>query len=481
MPNDTRLSEAKRKLLELQRRGNLSPQSPATERPAHSPGEPIPLSPSQEQVWRLEQEVGTHVPLYNESITLHRHGTCDVAALEKAFAEIIRRHEIWRTTFEVRDGRPIQIVHPPPATFHLPATDLRSSRDDRQKAALELGTQDAKRSFDLSKGPLLRARLVTLSDEEHRLFLTAHQSIVDGVTVYNVFPTELSTLYESYASGKPSPLPELELQFADFACEQRRRLTAETAQAQLVYWQKQLSGDLRPLAWPNKNADYSRRTFRGAIHPFSFDQPLTDSLRDLARREGATLFIVLLAALAAVLHRYTQQDDIIIGTLAPSGRKHPQYQRLLGYFLNPVPLRTNVAGNPAFTELMKQAREATLGAISHDEFPMEIIAERLGQKFDPIRGPLFTVALSVAPDVAPLPPGWGMTFMDVESGGARWDLYLELSDRAEGAMGRAQYNPDIFARTTVQKTLADLETVLRKTLDNPSARITDIISLVHQK
>ena len=199
----------------------------------------------------------------------------------------------------------------------------------------------------MNHGPLFRARLVSLDDAEHRLYLTAHQSIVDGITVFDIFPSELTALYESFAEGKPSPLPPLESQYADFADWQRRSITGEAMEKQLAYWQGQLTGELPILRWPNNGARPPQQTFRGALHPFKLTQELTESLRDLGRREGATLFMILLAGLVALLHRYTRQEDIIVGTLAPSGRKQIEFQRLLGYFLNPVALRANLSGDPS--------------------------------------------------------------------------------------------------------------------------------------
>jgi len=334
MQKEPRLSEAKQRLLEIQRRrGGLAPATPAaselsSERKGRARETPVPLSLAQEQVWRLDQTAGKLAPLHNESITIHRHGPCNPVALERSLAEIIRRHEIWRTTFEAVAGRPIQIVHPPPAAFKLPVTDLRTlPQSDREKQTMDLATQDARQPFDLKHGPLLRARLITLDDAEHRLYLTAHQSIVDGITVFDIFPSELTTLYESFALGKPSPLPEPETQYADFACWQRRSLSGEAMEDQLAYWQKQLAGELPILQWPNKGARPAQQTYRGAMHLFKLTRELAQSLKDLGRREGATLFMILLAGLVSLLHRYTGQEDIIVGTLAPSGRKQIEFQR----------------------------------------------------------------------------------------------------------------------------------------------------------
>jgi hypothetical protein len=414
MNKDARLSDAKQKLLDMAMRGKLAPVAVATSEIKHYSREnPIPLAPAQEQVWRLDQIAGKLAPLHNESITIYRHGPCDPAVLERSLTEIIRRHEIWRTTFDVIDdsieARPIQIIHAPTA-FTLPISDLRTlTASEREQSAQDLANADAREPFDLQSGPLVRARLITLSDEEHRFYVTAHQSIVDGITVFDIFPRELTTLYESFAQGKPSPLPELDAQFADFACWQRQKLSADAMQSQLAYWQKQLAGELPVLQWPNHGKRPAQQTYRGAMHSFQLPHELAESLKDLGRRDGATLFMVLLAGLVALLHRYTGQEDIIVGTLAPAGRKQTEFQRLMGYFLNPVALRANLSGNPSFHSLIRQMRDVTLGAISNDDVPLEWIAERLRLTPDPSRHSFFTVALSVAPDVPQLPSGWSMT------------------------------------------------------------------------
>jgi surfactin family lipopeptide synthetase A len=461
MEKDRRLSEAKQKLLEMAMRGKLTPAASATSAVTrYSRENPIPLALAQEQVWRLDQTAGKLAPLHNESITIYRHGPCDPTVLERSLTEIIRRHEIWRTTFDVVDGRPIQVVHEP-TSFALAESDLRNlPANEREKLAQDLANADARQPFDLRSGSLVRARLITLSHDEHRLYVTAHQSIVDGITVFDIFPSELTTLYEAFAQGKPSPLPELDAQYADFACWQSKKLSGDAMESQFVYWQKQLAGKLPVLQWPNQGKRPSQQTYRGAMHAFQFPRELAHSLKDLGRRDGATLFMVLLAGLVELLHRDTGQEDIIVGTLAPSGRKQTEFQRLMGYFLNPVALRANLSGNPSFHSLIHQMRDITLGAISNDDVPLELIAERLRLTPDLSRHPFFTVALSVAPDVPQLPLGWSMTYMDVESGGARWDLYIEMSDRTQGLFGRAQYNPDLFTPQTIAQTVEDFRVLL---------------------
>ncbi len=462
MPNQPLLSEAKRKLLEQMRRaGTAASDATGVQLPARE--NPLPSSLSQEEVWRLDQTAGKLTPLHNESITIHRRGPCDPELVQRGFTEIVRRHEIWRTTYTEINGVVAQIIHPAPQSFPLEVSDLRTlPESERGKAARALATEDAKLPFDLTQGPLVRLRLITLQEHEHRISVTAHQSVIDGITVFDIFPTELAALYESFASRRPSGLSELKAQFADFACWQRQRLSGDVKVNQLMYWQSKLGGELPVLQWPNRGARPPQQTYRGAIYAFTMPCGLAQSLKDLGRREGATLFMVVLAGLFTLLKRYTGQDDIIIGTLSPSGRKQSAFQRCVGYFLNPVALRANLSGDPSFRSMLAQMREVTLGAISNDDVPLSMIAERLQVKPDPSRHSFFTVALSIAPDVAPLPPGWSMTYMDVESGGARWDLYIELSDRAEGLLGRAQYNPDLFTPAAMAETIEDFQRLLEK-------------------
>jgi Condensation domain len=460
MENGPHLSEAKRKLLEQMQAGAGRALSDSDFK-AQARENPPQLSPAQEQVWRLDQAAAKVSPLHNESITIHRHGPCDPAIVQRCLAEIVRRHEIWRTTYQEVAGKPTQLVHPS-ININLDFSDLRLVPErEGQAKAIELATQDATLRFNLERGPLFRARLVTLKDDEHKLFLTAHQSIVDGISVFDIFPREFTTLYESLAAGGGSPLPELPAQFADFSSWQRRKLTGGAREEQMAYWQKQLVGELPVLQWPNKGKRPDCETYRGAMYAFEFPLDLAQSLRDLARREGVTLFMVLLAAFFRLLHRYTGQDDIIIGTLSPCGRKQSVFQRCMGYFLNPVALRASLGGDPPLQAWLRQIREITLGAISNDDVTLDMIAEKLRIQTDPSRHSFFTVALSLAPDVAALPPGWSMTYMDVESGGARWDLYIELSDRAEVLLGRAQYNPDLFSESAIAHSIEDYRQLLQ--------------------
>lgn len=474
MPDDLYLSEARRSLLGKYLRGrDLKPEGADTisKRPAQGPA---PASFSQEQVWRRHREF-PHIPIYNESITVYRRGPTDVEALERAFTGIIRRHEIWRTSFDLVDGQIVQIVHTPPDLVKLPVVDLRHlPEDEREAEAVRLVKLDAQRPFDLARVPLMRPTLARLRDAEYRLCLVMHQIILDGVSAYNVLMTELAALYAAFAAGKPSPLAPLPVQCADYAWWQRQWLKGETLERQVSYWRKQLQGPLPVLRWPAERPRPAAQSFRGAIQPFTLPKSLSEPLKQLGQREGVTLFATLLAAFATLLHRYTAQTDIIIGTVAPSGRKRSEAQQLLGYFLNPVPLRLNLSENPSFRDLLKQARLVAAEAISNDDVPFEHLVRELRPAPDPSRNPFFTVAMSQEPPMPDLGPAWDLTPMDANSGGARWDLYLVLDDRPWGMLGRVQYNPDLFDQEAILRTLADYQSLLESLIENAGRRLSDL-------
>ena len=476
VPVTKELSEAKRLLLKKYLRGDVLKTADDALRIRPRPlGQPVPLSLTQEQIWLRAQRRADRPPFYNDSITIHRHGTLDPRILERSFTEIIRRHEAWRTTLDIVDGQLVQIIHPPPAAVPLPVVNLQEMPSmEREAEALRLATENARELFDLKKGPLVRAKLITLTEDEHRLALTMHRSVTDGVTVNTVFPTELVTLYEAFSAGKPSPLADLPIQYADYAYWQREWMQTEAFASQVAYWRDRLIPRPPALQRPADRPRPASSTYRGAIRPFTIPNQLVQKLNAMSRAENVTLFMSLLAGFAALLYRYTNEEDMVVGTLAPSGRKRSEVQNLMGYFLNPVPLRMNLCGNPTFRELLRRARDVVLGAIANDDVPSEYVVAKAGLSPDPNRQPLFEVVISLAPATPDLGPGWSQTFMDVESGGARWGLYLELGERPNGLLGRAQYNPDVFEATTIVRTLQEWQVLLEAGASNPELRLSEL-------
>lgn len=470
------LSEAKRRLLDKYLRGDVSKAAGNPLRIGRRPlGQPAPLALAQEQVWLRAQKAADLPPFYNESIIIHRYGPLDARIIERSFTEIVRRHEVWRTTFDTLDGQPIQVIHPAPATVPLPVVNLRElPAKEREAEALRLATEEARRPFDLQKGPLVRAKLIVLAEDQGQLLLTMHQSVVDGVTVNIVFPKELIALYEAFSAGKPSPMTDLPIQYADYAYWQRHWMQTEGSATQFAYWRDQLAPEPAALQWPTDHPRPPSPTYRGAIRAFMIPYQLTQELNALSRAEGVTLFMSLLAGFSALLHRYTGQEDLVIGTLAPSGRKRSEVQDLAGYFLNPIPLRMDLSGDPTVRELLRRARTVVSGALANDDLPLEYLLTKLGLSSDSNRHRLFELVISLAPATVDLGTGWSQTFMDVESGGSRWDLYLELGERPNGLLGRAQYNPDTFEVATITRMLQEWQVLLERAASKPELRLSEL-------
>ena len=464
------MSAAKRALLQQYLGGGLALSSAASSVIAsRPPNEPARPSFGQEQLW-IHSQLVTDLVIYNEPVTVRRTGPLDVAALKQSLNEIIRRHEAWRTNFAIQDGQLVQVINPP-VDLELPFVDLSSLEESaREPEALRLATLDTRRPFDLSKGPLLRALLVRLTDTDHRLYLTLHQIIFDGVSLYSVFLPELETLYDAFVNGRPSTLPEPPIQYADFAHWQRTQ--SETVSAELAYWKKQLAGAPAALDLPTDHLRPAIQTFRGAQLSFNFSQRLSEALKTLSRREGTTLFMTLLAAFQTVLHRYTDQDDLVVGTVTTS-RKRSEFDELLGFFLNSLVLRTDLSGDPTFRELLARVRQVTVDALAHGDVPVHRLVKELERERDLGRNPLFQVMLVLEPPLPAPGPGWELSQVEVDAGIARVDLYLELDDRPAGMVGRIRYNCDLFAAPTIARMLDHLTTLLEGVVANPERAISD--------
>jgi amino acid adenylation domain-containing protein len=414
-----------------------------------------------------------NVPFYNETMTVYRKGPLDPQVLEHCLREIIRRHEIWRTSFTDISGEPSQVVHPVP---ELPfrAVDLRDvPQDEREPEAIRLATLDARQPLDLKSGPLLRALLLRMDEEQHRLYITVHQIIFDAVSAYCVFLPELAALYEAFSRKRSSPLPDLEIQYADFAWGQRAMLNPGSKSEPLGYWQKQLAGDLPVLQWPNQRPRPPVETHRGAIQRFSFPADLAGMLKELSRQQGVSSYMMLLAGLATLLHRYTGQTNILLGTFT-AGRKSAQVEPLLGYFVNPLALRIDLSGNPTFADLVSRVRGVVLDALAHEDVPFVHVVQQAQTRPDPSRNPLFQIALSQQPKLASISPGWDLRTEEISNGGSKLDLVIVVDDREESIFGPITYNPDLFDEATIADMVGHWQTLLASAAANPSQRIADV-------
>lgn len=473
------LSENRRVLLEkyLQTRAGQAAIS-IPKRPAAAYA---PLSYGQQQMWLLAQLMVDH-PVYNECVTVHLPGPLHTAIFEQSFNAILARHEAWRTSFPTLDGQPVQLIHPS-LTLALPVIDLRHLPSSAREAeALRLAAIDATKPFDLARGPLLRAILLRLDDEDRRLYLTLHHIIFDGFSLYQVFLPELRSLYEAALAGQPSPLVALPIQYADFATWQRaqqppipdqRENTSSAFAKQLAYWQQQLAGSPTSLALPTDRPPSTTPTYRGAMYAFALPPQLAAALKAVSKHENVTFFTLLATAFQLLLHRYSGQDDILIGT-AISDRRRPETQKLMGFFLNTLVLRAQMTGNPSFRQLLEQMRETIIDAQEHQDVPFEYLVQALQPERNPGQNPLFQVMLTLEPPLAVLPSGWTITQMEVNTNAAKFDLFLELDDRPEGLIGHFEYSADLFDEDTIKRLASHWQTLLESIVAAPQQHISQL-------
>ncbi|HEX2080073.1 MAG TPA: condensation domain-containing protein, partial [Longimicrobium sp.] len=358
------LSAAKRALIEARLRGQV--RSSGIVPRAHPDG--APLSFAQERLWFIDRlEPGR--PTYNIHVAWRLGGALDEAALERALGEIVRRHEALRTTFREVDGSPVQVIAPF-GGFTLPVEDLSGLGEaDREVEVRRRATEEAMRPFDLTAGPLFRAGLLRLGGESRVLLLSMHHIVGDGWSLGVLF-RELSALHAAYRQGRESPLPELGVQYADYAVWQRERLRGERLERQLSYWRERLAGAPELLELPTDHPRPAVQTFRGASEGIALPGELLERLRTLGRSEEATLFMVVLSAFQVLLSKYSGSEDIVVGSPI-AGRTRDEVAGLIGFFVNTLVLRTDLGGDPSFREVLRQVREVTLGAYEHQELPFE--------------------------------------------------------------------------------------------------------------
>jgi len=441
-------------------------------RPASRDTELLP-SFAQQSLWFIDQlEPGS--PAYNLFSATKLRGPVNVLALEQSFNELIRCHESLRTVFKWVNGQPFQIIVPA-LTIALPVVDLRdiTSPIEREAEIRRLSTAEARRPFDLERGPLLRATLLRLTEDTYVLFLTLHHIIFDGWS-REVLVRELSTAYECFSSGRPALLPALPIQYADFAQWQRQSLQGKAFEEQLAYWKKQLE-DLSILKLPSDRPRPAVRTFKGARQFLTLPEDIFAGLKILGRQEGVTLFMTLLAVYLTLLHRYTGQNDIGIGSPI-SGRNRSELEGLIGLFLNMLVLRTDLSGNPTFRELLSRVRKVCLEAYANQEVPFERIVQELQPERSLSHNPLFqvTFALQNTP-TCPLKLA-GVTTQDLElgSGIASFDLHLFMIEHETTLTGWLVYNTDLFDASSIARLVSHFQILLEGIVANPDERICDL-------
>ncbi len=416
----------------------------------------FPTSFAQQRLWFLDQLVPGSA-FYNIDVAIPFSQRLDAVVFEASVNEIVRRHEVLRTTFKAVNGEPFQVIA---ATSHIPLrfADLRPLPDaERDARATELATEQARKPFDLAKGPLIRTTLVQMGEEEFNFLLTLHHIVCDGWSL-GVFFDELTSIYESFATGEPSPLPQLAVQYADFAVSQKRWLDGPEAETHLNYWKKQLT-DLPVLRLPVDRPRPAVPTYAGARHTFAIPMDLHGALRDLSQREKVTMFMTLLTAFAVLLYRYTGQEDIVVGTPV-ANRNHAAIEDLIGFFVNPIVIRVGVSGSAGFRETLLRVRNAALEAYDHQDLPFERIVHELHPERNLTGNALFQVTFQLfSPVEAPAleknsgeeDAFLGKPPLQIEKGTANIDLALDMWEVPEGVWGVIEYSTEQFDASTINQ------------------------------
>ncbi|HET6230939.1 MAG TPA: non-ribosomal peptide synthase/polyketide synthase, partial [Longimicrobiaceae bacterium] len=444
---------------------------------------PAPLSFAQERLWFLDR-LDPGSATYNMPTALRLGGALNTGALERAFTEIVRRHESLRTSFAESAEGPVQVVAPA-SPVHLAVTDLSAlPEDEREAEARRLAAEDARRPFDLAAGPLFHASLLRLADDDHVLLVAMHHAVSDGWSM-DVFFRETFTLYAAFLADRESPLPELPVQYADFAVWQRDWLRGGELERQLGWWREHLAGAPPVLELPTDRPRPPVQGFRGRQVSFALPAALANRVAALARAEDATLFMTLLAAWQVLLARYSGQDDVVVGTPV-AGRAQAETEGLIGLFVNTLAMRANLAGDPAFRDVLKQVREATLGAYAHQDVPFEKLIDALNVERDLSHSPLFQAmfVLQNAPAAGDGDAGGlRVAGMDPELNAAKFDLTLNVAEHADGLAGMLEYSADLFDRATAERIVAHFAALLEALTADPAAPLSalDLLSADERK
>ncbi len=439
-------------------------------RPAGS--EPL-LSPGQEQIW-LHEQFMPGLTVYNESLVLRRRGALDVPALERALEELVRRHETLRTSYPAVEGAPVPLVHPTSRLTPLPMRDLRGlPLAEAEREASRIAKIAAAEPFDLAAGPLLRATLCRLEEDNYWLLTTIHMMIFDAVSIYDIILPELDALYDAFGAGRPSPLPEPELQYLDYAYWRRMVTDPPRRDKDIAYWKQQLDGVPSTLDFPLDHPRPSVAQHRGAERRVVIAAELRDRLGALAERENTTLFVAVMAAYAALLQRYSGQDDIVIGTPI-SIRTTRRVEGMIGYFLNTLPLRADMRDQPTFRELLVRLRNATLEGMAHAELPFQDLLSALNLREGPAESPLFQAMMVLEPPIPSDEGGWTATEMVVETVVARHDLNLQFEERPEGWFGRLRYDRDLLDPDSAARIVHHFLALIAAAVAEPDVPVTSL-------
>jgi amino acid adenylation domain-containing protein len=436
---------------------------------------PPPLSVAQEALWYVSLLAPNRIS-YNETISIRKDGPLDLGALRRAFDEIVRRHQAWRTTFDSIGAEGVQVVRPAPS-FDLPVIDLgHLTRDQAERRAVQLVAEVSRVPYDVRRGPLLRPRLVRFPGDHHRLYLALHHLCFDGVSVYRVVLPELVLLYEAYCAGRPSPLAEPRTQYADYARWEQKWITEPRAARRLKYWREHLTS-LPELSLPLDRPRPPAPRHRGGVIPLSVPKAAVDRLRDVGQSVGASLFQVLATVWALLLGRYSGQHDVVFATAADL-RQRPELESVVGYCLTPLVLRIDLSGDPTFTDAVIRVRNELLDSLDQ-LVPFERLVRELPPGGVANANPVYQTMLVLEPPTVAPDPAWSIHQMESEIGdavgAAKLDLELELDQRPEGHIaGRLIYDRDLFETATAARMAEHWLHLIAAVADDPSLTVTRV-------
>jgi len=433
----------------------------------------FPLSFAQQRLWFLDQ-LEPESSVYSIPQAFRISGDLNVDIMQKAFEAIVARHESLRTTISSVEGTPMQLIAEN-GTVVIPVIDLKSLPGaEREAEAKRLAAEEFRKPFNLAQGPLLRVSLLRLGDKQHILLLNMSHIISDGWSM-EILVQEMTKLYEAYATGNHPSLPELPVQYADFAHWQREWLQGEALESQISYWKKQLGGNLPVLELPVDHPRPVIQTYPGKRINVELGKDVSEALKTLSQQEGVTLFMTLLAVFQTLLHRYTGHDDIIVGSPI-ANRNRLEIEGIIGFFVNTLVLRSDLSGNHTFRELVSRVRQIALGAYAHQDLPFEKLVEELQVERNLSYNPLFQVmfVLQNTPMQPVQLPGLTLTPLDIEVDTAMFDLRVELSDKSDGITGIFEYNTDLFEASTIERMAGYFKTLLQGVVAGPQQRISEL-------
>ncbi|MDF5730971.1 MAG: condensation domain-containing protein, partial [Rhizonema sp. PD38] len=467
------LQERKAEILAFLQKTNLTSSSTLPPILPVSRKGKLPLSFAQQRLWFLQQ-LEVNSGFYNVGAAVRFEGHLhNIAALEYSLNHIISRHEVLRTNFVAVDGQPMQVIASgvtiTPKVIDLQHLELK----ERDSACRQLRIEEVAQPFDLETDPLVRAILFQLEPTEHILLLVMHHMVSDWWSM-GVLVNELAAVYQAKCNNQPIALPELPVQYADFAHWQQQWLQQEVLTKQLTYWKEQLAGAPTLLELPTDRPRPAIQTYYGAIEKLSFSKELTEAIATLSQKQGVTMFMMLLAAFQTLLFRYTNQTDICVGTPI-ANRNHGDTERLVGLFANTLVLRTNLSGNPSFSDLLSQVRKMALDAYAHQDVPFEQLVEQLQPERSLSHTPLFQVIFTLQAPLSELQfPGLRGYLLPAESSTAKFDLTLVLENTTNGLMGVIEYNTDLFDAVTISRMTGHYQTILSAIVDNPQQKLSEL-------